>query len=713
MATFAGLFYDKAETMDISFTTSATGVSSATSTSVLVGPAAATQLVIAQEPSATATAGQPISPGPVIDFEDQYDNLETGDNSTVVTAMLKSGAGPLTGTPTATVSGGVARFSNLVDDRAETISLVFTTGTLSSSPTSSVVVSPGTASKLVIATQPSSSATAGVAFAVQPVVDVEDQDGNIETGDNTTVVSVALSNGGGLPEGTTSVTVKDGVATFAGLNETTAGTIALQFSAGSLTAGPSSNILVSPAAPFRLKIETQPSSTATAGQAFGTQPVIDELDQYGNLETTDSGTVITASLSFGNGPLLGTTKATLAGGVATFTNLADSLVGTIALGFSGGGLSVGPSNNIVITAGVATGLKIQTQPYASVTAGSPLTDPIVVDEVDAYGNIVSSDNSTKVTASLSTGGGTLYGDLTATVSGGIAMFNDLENDTAGSLTLQFSASGLPAVISNPAVVSPGPVSVIKIVSRPPSGIISGIAFGGLVVDAMDNYGNVVTSFDGEVTAALASGSAGRLSGTTTVAAVNGEASFDNLISDTSGSIALTASASANGTSVTSPPTGSIVVSPAPANHFVVTTSFANPDVAGSVGTVTVTAEDQFGNIAGSSPDQYMGTVDLSSTDSQVANLPTNYTFTAADAGSYTFTSVALKTAGSQTITATDSADDATTGTSVAVNVVPGRRQGFHCHHQLRQSRRSRHCRHDHRHRQGRIRQYRRHRPEPV
>ena len=158
----------------------------------------------------------------------------------------------------------------------------------------------------MIATQPSATATAGQAFAVQPVIYIEDQDGNIETSDNTTVVSVALASGNGLPEGTTSVTVKDGVATFAGLNEITAGTIALEFSADDgLTAGPSNNIVVSPAAPFRLVIHTQPSSTATAGQPFGTQPVIDELDQYGNLETSDNSTVITASLSFGNGPLAG------------------------------------------------------------------------------------------------------------------------------------------------------------------------------------------------------------------------------------------------------------------------------------------------------------------------------------------------------------------------------------------------------------------------
>ena len=41
-------------------------------------------------------------------------------------------------------------------------------------------------------------------------------------------------------------------------------------------------------------IQTQPSPTATAGQPFATQPVIYEEDQYGNLETGDNSTVVTA-----------------------------------------------------------------------------------------------------------------------------------------------------------------------------------------------------------------------------------------------------------------------------------------------------------------------------------------------------------------------------------------------------------------------------------
>ncbi len=535
VAAFGGLSYDKAETMNLGFTTDAGGVLPASSNDVVVSPAAASQLVIVQQPSSTATAGQAFATQPVVYEEDQFGNLLTGDNSTVVTAMLNTGAGPLQGTTAVTVSGGVARFTNLGDSLAETASLVFTAGTLSSPPTNAIVVSPAQAARLVIHTQPSSSATAGQPFAVQPVVYLVDQNGNLETNDNTTVVSVALANAAGLPDGTTSVTVKGGVATFTDLFETNAGTFDLEFTGGGFSAGPSTNIVVSPAAPFRLAIQTQPSTTATAGQAFASQPVIDELDLYGNLESGDNSTAITASVTFGNGPLLGTTTVTVVGGVATFTGLADPTVGTISLGFAGGGLSVGPSNLIAINPGAATQLVIQTQPYAAVTAGNPLSDPIVVAEEDQYGNVVTTDSSTVVSVSLASGGGALTGPTTATVVNGIASFNNLYHNTAGTIALQFAAGSLPAVTSISSVVSPAPPSAL-IIKKPPSGVIAGVAFA-TEVDAQDPYGNLATSFAGPVTLALASGS-GTLGGTVTVTAAAGVADFNDLVSTTSGTISL-------------------------------------------------------------------------------------------------------------------------------------------------------------------------------
>ena len=218
------------------------------------------------------------------------------------------------------------------------------------------------AAKLVIHTPPSSTATAGQPFAAQPVIYVEDQDGNLLTSDNTTVVTVSLASGTGSLQGTKSVTVVNGVATFVGLSDEKAETITLEFSGDGLTAGPSSGITISPAAPYQLRIQTQPSPMATAGQPFAAQPVIYEVDQYGNIETGDNSTTITATLASGNGPLLGTTMVTLAEGVATFVGLADNKAGVISLSFAGGGFTAGPSNNVFISPGQAAQLVIVIPP---------------------------------------------------------------------------------------------------------------------------------------------------------------------------------------------------------------------------------------------------------------------------------------------------------------------------------------------------------------
>jgi len=69
--------------------------------------------------------------------------------------------------------------------------------------------------------------------------------------------------------------------------------------------------------------------------------------------------------------------------------------------------------------------------------------------------------------------------------------------------------------------------------------------------------------------------------------------------------------------------------------------FPSPTTAGSAANVTVTARDAYGNIATG----YTGTVHFKSSDAK-AVLPTNYTFTAADAGKHVF-SATLKTAGTQ------------------------------------------------------------------
>jgi len=89
-------------------------------------------------------------------------------------------------------------------------------------------------------------------------------------------------------------------------------------------------------------------------------------------------------------------------------------------------------------------------------------------------------------------------------------------------------------------------------------------------------------------------------------------------------------------------------------------------VAGTPGSVTVTAKTAGGSTATS----YTGTVTFTSTDG-AAVLPTNYTFQPSDNGVHTFTNaVTLKTAGTHSITATDTVASYIAGAESGISVIP-------------------------------------------
>ena len=283
-------------------------------------------------------------------------------------------------------------------------------------------------------------------------------------------------------------------------------------------------------------IHTEPSPTATAGQAFATGPVIYEEDKFGNLETGDNSTVITASLETGSGRLTGAT-GTLSGGVATFANLADDTAEIISLNFSGAGLTVEPSSSVVITPAAVSKLSIQAEPSASATAGQPLAIQPVIREEDQFGNLEIGDNSTVISVSLAGGTGTLHG--TATVSGGVATFTGLTDDTAGTFTLKFTGSGLTTATLTPFTVIAAPATQLVVTTAPPDPIIAGQAFV-LVVAAEDQFKNVDTTYSGNVTISLATDPGFG----TTVSVKNGLATFSGLTLPTTaqgGTIQATAS----------------------------------------------------------------------------------------------------------------------------------------------------------------------------
>jgi hypothetical protein len=101
----------QAGTLGVTGTDTVTGITGMTSFTIT--PAAADHLVFLQPPTDTA-AGQTMSPV-VVAVVDQFGNVETGDNSDVVTLSIgtNAGGGTLSGTLTMTVMNGMATFSDL------------------------------------------------------------------------------------------------------------------------------------------------------------------------------------------------------------------------------------------------------------------------------------------------------------------------------------------------------------------------------------------------------------------------------------------------------------------------------------------------------------------------------------------------------------------------------------------------------------------------
>ncbi len=101
------------------------------------------------------------------------------------------------------------------------------------------------------------------------------------------------------------------------------------------------------------------------------------------------------------------------------------------------------------------------------------------------------------------------------------------------------------------------------------------------------------------------------------------------------------------------------------------TGISDPVTAGASSGVTVTARDEFGNVATG----YTGTVAFTSSDVGASVvLPANYLFTGGDAGIHVFpsgvTGVTVVTAGEQSVTATDNAVGSINGTQSAITVNP-------------------------------------------
>lgn len=258
-------------------------------------------------------------------------------------------------------------------------------------------------------------------------------------------------------------------------------------------------------------------------------------------------------------------------------------------------------------------LSFSTQPTSG-TAGQVL-GTITVAIKNQNGQIVTSDNST-VTLSIASGPGSFASGttLTATAVNGVATFSNVILNVAGTYTFTASDSGRTSATSSAVTIAAARASKVVFQALPSTGTV-GTVVGSVKVAIEDQYGNVVTTSNASVTL-NASGAGFRAGSTTTVTAVNGVATFNNLAFASAGSYTLNATSSGLATATSATITITAGLS-APQNVTLVALSSTSAQLSWS--SVTSATGYRVYQVIGSQQ-VLLGTVSASTTSVQISSL---------------------------------------------------------------------------------------------
>ena len=282
------------------------------SPSITVNPAAPAKVVFATAPPSSGTAGSALTSF-TASVEDTYGNVETGSNTghnDTINLSVASGPGAIASGASATASGGVATFSSTVLDTAGSYTFTATDGSRSiatATSTAATVIAPAAPAKVVFATAPPSSGTAGSALT-SFAASVEDTYGNVETGSNTghnDTINLSVASGPGAIASGASATASGGVATFSSTVLDTAGSYTFTATDGSrsiATATSTAATVIAPATTNDQLVFTPATpGPGTAGSAIPNVAVSVE-DTYGNVVSSASGSVV-MSINVGESPV--------------------------------------------------------------------------------------------------------------------------------------------------------------------------------------------------------------------------------------------------------------------------------------------------------------------------------------------------------------------------------------------------------------------------
>jgi hypothetical protein len=350
------------------------------------------------------------------------------------------------------------------------------TPTSTATPTDTPTTTPGAANHLSFTTQPSASGAEAAAFAAQPVVKIQDANGNtVATGAASTAsVTLAVTGGTGFGGGgaiactTNPVVAVAGVATFTGCNVAKAGigyTITATSSPAFSPATSTAFNITPVGAAASVAFITSPSLSTVSLVPFAAQPVAMVKSAAGGLFWTGTGSAGNVTLAILTNPSAGTLACTAptvmaANGLATWAgcNVDKAGVGyALKATLDSPALVSGASGAFTITHGAAAKLAIN-QPGNGVAGVAFAPQPIVTVQ-DASGNTV--DTGAGATSSITlvrtiiTGTGVLENctanPLAATA--GVATFAVCDISLAGTYTIMAAGGSLTPATTGTITIS--------------------------------------------------------------------------------------------------------------------------------------------------------------------------------------------------------------------------------------------------------------------
>jgi hypothetical protein len=476
------------------------------------------RLAIIRQPSSTAASGARFAQQPQVQIEDAGGNPVSMPGIAVQAGIASHpGSGTLVGNATAiTVGNGLATFTDLgIAGPPGDYTLNFSVPNrddISGTPPSTVItVAAGAPSQLDYDVPPS-SITAGGTITPAVTVRIEDAQGNLVTSATTSVsIALAANPGNSTLSGTTTVAATGGIATFADLSLNRPGTgYTLRASASGLSAVTSAGFNVTTGGATTIAANSSTSLTGTVGSAATPRPSVKVTDAQGN---GVSGVTVTFAVTQGGGSVSGATPATDAQGVATVGNWTlgatagsgnNKLTATVS-GLSGSPVEFTASAN----PGSAGKLGFLMQPAPAGTSGQALSPQPILQLYDSDNNPVSQGGIT-VTATLSAGpGGTLTNATAVTTSNGRATFSGLRiSGPAGTYNLAFSAPDVAGVTSNDIAISAGAATKLGMARQPTTSVQNGQVFPDQpIVQLQDADGNSVNQPGITVNASLQQGGA--------------------------------------------------------------------------------------------------------------------------------------------------------------------------------------------------------------